>query len=78
MDAFRIIDRLSSASKTTKQEIAQAVGLTPQGLYKALRNNISFNQMSDAIERCGYVLLIGRLEDGKITGARRASDYSKP
>ena len=77
MDTYRIIDRLSSDSKITKLEIASAIGMTPQGMYKALKNNISFNQMSDAIERCGYVLLIGKLEDGKVTGVRRASEYSK-
>ena len=78
MDAYRIIKRLSSSSRTTLKDIALKVGLSPQGLHKALHNSISFNQMNDAIEACGYVLLIGKLEGGKITNVKRAESYSEP
>ena len=77
MDTFRIIKRLSTASHTTMLDIAKRLGISPQGLYKALRGNISFNAMSDAIEECGYILLIGKMVDGKPVEVKTARYYEK-
>ena len=77
MNTFRIIKRLSSASGVTMLRIAERVGISPQGLYKALKNNISFNAMNDAIEECGYILLIGKMVDGKPVEVKTAKYYEK-
>lgn len=78
MDTYRIIKRLSSSSNTAQKDIAEKMGISPQGLHKALRNNISFNRMNDAIEACGYVLLIGKVEGGKIANVKKAESFSEP
>ena len=77
MDTFRIIKRLSTASRTTMLSIAESIGISPQGLYKALHGNISFSAMNKAIEACGYVLLIGKLDNGKVVQVKRVSTYEE-
>lgn len=77
MNTYRIIERLSSASRTTKASIAQELGLTPQGLHHALRHNITFEQMSKAVEKCGYILLIGKMVDGKPQEIKTVKYYEK-
>lgn len=77
MNTFRIIKRLSTASGVTMLRIAERLNISPQGLYKALKKNISFNAMSEAVEECGYILLIGKLVDGKPTEVKTAKYYEK-
>lgn len=76
MDTFRIIKRLSSASGVTMLRLAARVGLTPQGFYKSLHSgNISFKAMNEALGECGYALLIGKVEDGRVVNARPVEYY---
>lgn len=75
MDKGRIIQRMSKESGVSKSEIARAIGVSRQRLYQGMRGNMEFEQMLKAIERCGYVLYIGRIEDGEVKRVKRLSEF---
>ena len=77
MNTFRIVKRLSTASGVPMLRIAREAGISPQWLYKSLKSDPSFELMVNAIESCGYTLLIGKMVDGKPQEIKMVRYYEK-
>lgn len=78
MDVYRIVKQLLKESGGKMSDLQGALGgITLQSLNASLHGNMSLERFEKIVKRCGYVLMIGKVEEGRAVQIRTLEQIRK-